>query len=78
MKGLTINKVKIGDKVRNLKTGNIGVIRNNIAPFIHHYDWVEVLIEKSLNGKTFIACWSLKNLELVKPENTDSNERNNH
>lgn len=55
--------LKDGMLVRNTKTGNVGIAHDVSRTLIYNMSWVEVHIEKSLNGKSFTAFWSLKNIE---------------
>lgn len=57
--------LKDGMSVRNIKTGNVGIVHDVIRTIIYNMSWVEVHIENSLNGKSFRAFWSLKNIEPI-------------
>lgn len=66
---MKIEDLKVGDEVRNTKTGSVGVIRPNLRPFSNpNIGWVEVQVTKSANGKQFTSFWSLRNIELIKPK----------
>lgn len=63
---MKIEDLKIGDEVRNTRTGSVGVIRPNLRPFHDsNISWVEVQVTKSANGKQFTSFWSLRNIELI-------------
>lgn len=54
-----------GMAVRNINTGNVGIVRDSIRPKIYGFNWVEVHVERSTTGKTFTANWSLSNIEPI-------------
>lgn len=59
-----ITEIKVGDRVRNKRSGNIGIVmedpRTVGAPFIH------VMVFKPNKSIKFTVYWTLKNIELVK------------
>ncbi len=63
-----IEELKYGDKVRNTRTGNIGIVRRNPRPFYWNLSWVEVMVTNPNTGKQFTSFWSLRNIEHLNPK----------
>lgn len=68
---MDLRELHNGDYVRNVKTGDIGLVIECYDAYSFYIEYVEVLVGNSIHGKQYRTSWNIVDIELVQVDTSE-------